>query len=180
MNPKSLILTLGLSLAATGMAGAAEKTFQHPRQNGNRLDWCYTFQHDCGKPAANAWCQARGYEKSTGFSKAENVGTTRTVGDGSVCADSNCDSFQKITCFKADSAGKQTYFNPKFKNYRLDWCYGWAKQCGEPAAEAFCQMKGFGKAAGFKKAPGLPATRVIGTGQVCDGNCDGFSEITCE
>ena len=71
------------------------------------------------------------------------------------------------------------YDQPMFKNYRLDWCYAWSKQCGKPAADAFCKLNGHSDAQSFTKAPGLAATRVISTSQVCDGNCDGFEQIIC-
>lgn len=173
------LVALALSWTA---AQAVEKTFDEPTVKGNRLDWCLTFQHNCGKPAASAWCVSKGYKNASGFSKAENVGETRTIGDGSLCIDTNCDSFDQITCFKAGFAVQslKTYSEPKFKGIRLDWCYAWAKQCGKPAAQAFCQFKGHAGVDTFVKAPGVAMTRVISNSQVCDGNCDSFEKIVCK
>lgn len=180
MNAKSVLIALALLLAGPGFAGAVEKTFENPKQGGQRLDWCKTFQQDCGKPAANAWCVSKDYKNAANFTKEENVGKTRTIGDGSICEDSNCDSFSQITCFKPLLFNiNAQYDQPMFKNYRLDWCYAWSKQCGKPAADAFCKLNGHSDAQSFTKAPGLAATRVISTSQVCDGNCDGFEQIIC-
>ncbi|WYD82072.1 MAG: hypothetical protein V8K32_06710 [Candidatus Electrothrix gigas] len=72
---------------------------------------------------------------------------------------------------------------PMFQGKRLDWCRYWAKDCGKPAADAWCRSQGFETASEFlidenigKSFP----TKVIGTGQICNKNfCDGFKKITC-
>lgn len=84
----------------------------------------------------------------------------------------------------AASAEEVTFNKPKNGSYRMDWCYKWAVQCGEVAADKFCQKKGFDGASVFAKANDIGAsgpTRTLGTGQVCDDpSCDGFKYITCE
>lgn len=81
------------------------------------------------------------------------------------------------------SAATQNFNNPAQGGQRLDWCYNWGVGCGQQAADAFCQAKGFVNATGFDIANDIGAsspTRLIGTGAVCDqGFCDGFSHITC-
>lgn len=169
--------------AQVSQASASEEVFKHPKVGGNRLDWCLTFQKDCGEKAANAWCQSQGYKNATTFSKAGNVGLTRTIGDSSLCADSHCDSFSQITCFAPPLAAIAVlkYDAPTFKGLRLDWCYGWQKQCGKPAAEAFCQAKGHKGVKSFQKAAHVGGmTRLISNSQVCDGNCDSFATIVCQ
>ena len=82
--------------------------------------------------------------------------------------------------------GSQTFNNPTIKGYRLDWCLHWGKQCGEPAADAWCAKK-MGKADGYakewKQAANIGAsfpTYVIRDGKVCNQRfCDGFQSITC-
>jgi hypothetical protein len=75
------------------------------------------------------------------------------------------------------------FWEPKIGGLRLDWCKVWADQCGPPAANAYCQTKGYSHATSFAKASDIGAfapTRVIGTGQVCsDAFCDGFAWINC-
>jgi hypothetical protein len=82
--------------------------------------------------------------------------------------------------------GSKTFTNPTIKGYRLDWCLHWGKQCGKPAANAWCAKK-MGKAGGYAKkweeavdiGDSFP-TYVIGDGKVCKERfCDGFRSITC-
>ena len=79
---------------------------------------------------------------------------------------------------------RRVFHNPKIGGLRLDWCRFWARQCGAPAANTFCRMRGYRRAIAWQKATDIGRwvpTRVIATGQVCRGNfCDGFRFITCE
>lgn len=79
--------------------------------------------------------------------------------------------------------GGVTYNKPKIGGLRLDWCRVWANECGQPAANAFCQSEGHANATSFSKASNIGAfakTLVIGSGQVCDQpDCDGFAWIKC-
>jgi hypothetical protein len=86
----------------------------------------------------------------------------------------------------AYAQGSKLFSNPTIKGYRLDWCLHLGKQCGKPAANAWCAKK-MGKADGYakqwKKAVDIGAsfpTYVIGDGKICDQRfCDGFQSITC-
>jgi len=86
----------------------------------------------------------------------------------------------------AVAQGSKTFRNPTITGYRLDWCLHWAAQCGKPAADAWCDVKG-GKAGGhatnWKIAVDIGAstpTYVIGDKKVCNQQfCDGFQSITC-
>lgn len=82
------------------------------------------------------------------------------------------------------AAADQVYPNPVLPSgYRLDWCRDWAANCGQPAADAFCQSIGFSGAGSFERANDIGAatpTMVIATGQICaEPFCDGFSQIQC-
>ncbi|MFQ5458015.1 MAG: PAN domain-containing protein [Myxococcota bacterium] len=77
----------------------------------------------------------------------------------------------------------QTFYQPRINGQRVDWCFHWANQCGQPAATAFCQRVGFNHATNFQKAPNIGAgspTLVLGDGATCNQpGCDGFDTITC-
>ncbi len=88
--------------------------------------------------------------------------------------------------FSGANADTRTFPKPKAGPYRVDWCLIWGAQCGQPAADKFCQNNSYLNATDFDEAVDIGAsvppiaTIVQGTGQVCNApNCDGFSQITC-
>lgn len=170
-----------LLFALIGAAHADEKAFKNPLNGKNRLDYCYSWQTGCGQEAADAFCAGKGFQSATGFKIAKGAGLftpTRTIGDGSVCDGATCDSFATITCYKPGAG--DVYIEPKVQGVRVDWCFAWQKGCGQKAADAFCQSKGYAAAAKFFKAESVGPTRVLSTGQLCDDTkCDGFSSLQC-
>lgn len=80
-------------------------------------------------------------------------------------------------------AQDRTYAKPMYQDLRLDFCLQWGQNCGQPAADAFCQRRRFTGAKQFRAERVGPAraTRLIGTGQVCANQayCTGFDFITC-
>ena len=180
------ILAVGslLAIATAATASAATKTFNNPMHGGKRLDWCVNWAQGCGKQAANAYCKAKGYDKTVAFSIDHNIGLsspTRLIGTGAVCDQGFCDGFKKVTCQKTVQTAY--YVKPKWNGNRLDLCLNWAQGCGKPAADAFCKTKGFVKATGYSIDHDIGAatpTRLISTGALCDmGFCDGFKGIKC-
>src|SRR4051812_823221 len=88
-----------LSLAFTAQAWGAH--FIQPKWNGYALDWCKNFEGLCGLPAADAYCQKKGYPKSTAFQILPAVSVqTMTIGQNAICnpAVHRCDSFEYIDC----------------------------------------------------------------------------------
>ena len=81
------------------------------------------------------------------------------------------------------SAASQTFPYPIYEIYRLNYCLNWNKDCGEPAARAWCKARRFRGASGFKideNIGSLFPTVVLGENRVCAQSvCDGFQEITC-
>ena len=173
-----------LTIGAATSASALTTTYNKPKWSGDRLDLCLHWGQGCGKPAADAFCQKKGFNTSTGYSIDHNIGaTTRTrlITTGAVCDQGFCDGFKKITCYKPTPA--VTYHKPKWNGDRLDLCLNWGQGCGKPAADAFCQKKGFAKSTSHSIDHDIGAstrTRLITTGAVCDMNfCDGFKKIKC-
>lgn len=87
------------------------RTFTNPVMRGLRLDWCKHWRRECGKPAADLFCQEMGFERAQRFLIARDVGgagiATLVFGDGRVCRASTCDGFGAITCVKARAGGQQ-------------------------------------------------------------------------
>lgn len=85
------------------------------------------------------------------------------------------------------SDAKKTYMTfpePMLGDLRLDACLEWGRNCGEPAATAWCKTKGMTRATEY---PGESVgergigTRLIGTQQVCrEKYCVSFGYIVCE
>ena len=67
-----------------------------------RLDWCRDWESNCGKPAADAYCQSRGLSKGAlSFEIDPHVNLfTATINGQRVCEGTkrNCDSFKRIEC----------------------------------------------------------------------------------
>lgn len=173
-----------LTIGTAANASAYTKTYNQPMHGGKRLDWCVNWAQGCGKQAADAFCKAKGFDKTTAFSIDHNIGQsspTRLIGTGAVCDQGFCDGFKKVTCQKTVQTAN--YYKPMWNGDRLDLCLNWGQGCGKPAADAFCQKKGFAKSNGFTIDHDIGAmtrTRLISTGAVCDMNfCDGFKKITC-
>ncbi|MEE8213601.1 MAG: hypothetical protein V3R79_03355 [Alphaproteobacteria bacterium] len=77
----------------------------------------------------------------------------------------------------------QTFQFPVHEIYRLNYCLKWGKDCGQPAAKAWCEAQGFRHASDWKVDKNIGAlfpTIVMGDNRVCSQFvCDGFQEITC-
>jgi hypothetical protein len=84
--------------------------------NGNRLDWCLKWSEDCGRPAADAYCQAQGFVKALQFIPDRHIGSrspTRLIGTGATCDLARCDGFRQITCLKQSIVVAQKAERPK-------------------------------------------------------------------
>ncbi len=70
--------------------------------------------------------------------------------------------------------------NPMVQGMALDGCRIWSNECGQPAADAFCQSQGFASATDFTVQQHTPPTRVIGSGQICNEPfCGRIASLTC-
>ena len=181
------------------IAEAAPKTFVNPKIGSNRLDFCLNWGSGCGEPAATAWCQSKGFDKSIDSEMAADIGDaspTRLIATGAVCDQPYCDGFTFITCASSvapppplpppplpPATAKQVFFKPRFNGVRLDWCYEDEQGCGKKAADAWCDDEGFDEALKFQIASGYGPFRKtieIGSGQVLvKPVTNAFKSITC-
>jgi len=77
------------------------RRFNRPVINGYRVDWCKSWGAQCGKPAANQFCQKIGYSHATGWKEESNIGlatATIVLADGKLCDKAFCDGFAYIQC----------------------------------------------------------------------------------
>jgi hypothetical protein len=80
-----------------------------------------------------------------------------------------------------DASGEGVKFpDPLVDGVPLDYCLQWGRDCGRPAADAWCRAQGFAAASAFEVRLQSPPTRVLATGQVCDEvHCDRMASVTC-
>ncbi len=189
------IVFAGLMMMGPGFAD--EVTFNKPKIGAYRLDWCYKWGTQCGDVAADKFCQQKGFDGSTSFSEAKDIGgttPTRVMGTGQVCADDTCDGFKFISCDDGTDTGggspppppsyiDKSFNKPSLAGQRVHFCFKPGKGCGQKAADAFCDIQGFDNAVDFSQSNsliGAKAPRFIGTGQICQGlECTGFKTIVC-
>lgn len=175
-----LLLLLGLLFC--GGPASADQTYNQPRWFDDRLDWCLNWSSNCGKPAADNFCQRRRFTAAAEFAPERGVGRTRVSGTNQVCEGANCVGFRFINCTGAISSDRK-FQNPSWNGTRLDACKSFGKDCGKPAADAFCVSKGFSSSTTsvLDSTPGRGKTRIISNNQICDADfCVGFQFITCQ
>jgi len=83
--------------------GSSEAThmFFNPTYGGYRVDWCLHWGRDCGKPAADRFCQLMGYAGTKSWQVAPDIGNitpTYVLGDGKICNQDLCDGFAFMEC----------------------------------------------------------------------------------
>ncbi len=78
----------------------------------------------------------------------------------------------------------QNFNQPQVRGYAVNWCKHQGRDCGQPAADLFCQEMGFERANGFTHdqragARGV-ASVIFGDGVLCQGpHCQAFGAINC-
>lgn len=91
----------------------------------------------------------------------------------------NCDERE------AEGSFKVYQYPIRYGSYNtlLDWCYRWGRQCGEQAAQAFCEKEGYARQIYFSGPRTITTgeqTRIVSSKDVCDQtSCGTFTQITC-
>ncbi len=84
---------------------AASRSFFSPTVGGDRLSFCVNSGDACGKPIADAWCRAVGFEEALNYQRNSTVvnrpNVTRYADTGAICTGADCESFRQIKCFRA-------------------------------------------------------------------------------
>ena len=100
---------LALAVASTmTQAQASTRSFFTPTVAGDRLSFCLVDRQDCGKPIADAWCRAVGFQEVLNYqrdhSTTRQFNVARYADTGGICTGTNCESFRQIKCWrKAES-----------------------------------------------------------------------------
>ncbi len=87
--------------SSSGGEESASQVFTFPVYDVYRLNYCLRRDGQCGEPAAQKWCQMKGFERAVAWQKDDNIGglfPTFLIGDEEICAQYKCDGFAEITC----------------------------------------------------------------------------------
>ena len=78
------------------------------------------------------------------------------------------------------SALEGQFSNPRYKAQgRLDFCFTFGRNCGQPVADTYCRIQGYERASRFDAVRASP-TQIIANGETCaGGHCTTFSRIVC-
>lgn len=91
---------------------------------------------------------------------------------------------QTLTASAATTIDPETLVirEPRIGELHLSKCLRRARQCGAPAANAYCRSKGYEHAQSFELSyPGQRGPTVsLADGRQCTGLCGSFNEITCK
>jgi len=77
---------------------AGGRTVADPKVDGVALDLCRDWASNCGKPAADAWCQANGFLASSAHEVGSDSPPTKVIASGQMCEDPGCDRIVSVTC----------------------------------------------------------------------------------
>ena len=76
------------------------KRFVFPRYEQQRIAWCYTGNHGCGKASAYSFCRKMGYMRAQDYAIQKHIGLSKAIGNHKLCFGTNCNGFAQITCFR--------------------------------------------------------------------------------
>ena len=103
---KLLLMTGLIAAMAPVVAGpsfAGTRNFFQPTVGGDRLSFCTRPGDDCGKPIADAWCRAIGFEEALNFqrerARGDAVLVARYADTGGLCRGKDCQTFRQIKCW---------------------------------------------------------------------------------
>jgi len=95
------ILSALMLIALVPQAQASEvRNFFAPQIEGQRIGACLS-EGGCGKPAADAFCRAEGYDHATIFQR-ERSQSARLIDSGLVC-EKDCTAFRQVKCYTVKS-----------------------------------------------------------------------------
>jgi hypothetical protein len=92
------------TVSAIGPSHASTRNFFTPTVGGDRLSFCVTNQQTCGKPIADAWCRAVGFEEALNYQRDQRINAqpivARYADTGGICTGADCKSFRQIKCWR--------------------------------------------------------------------------------
>jgi len=98
-----------IAIACSASSALAEIPVSNPRVNGRPLDWCLVPTKECGKPAADRYCEMRNMGHAVSFRGQRSDERTYILGTKEICDLSkfdHCDRFSVVvgTSMKHDDS----------------------------------------------------------------------------
>lgn len=90
-----------LTLLCSTSVAFAEIRVPNPRVNGRPVDWCLVPTKQCGKPAADRYCELRHLGHAVRFRGQRSSEKTYILGTREICdlrRFDHCDRFSLIVC----------------------------------------------------------------------------------
>lgn len=185
--------------------GPGTEIFNNPMYRGNAVDKCLYSRGDrqCGKPAADRYCELNGYRESISYDLRERAGNTFLLGSETQCRGSSCDAFRAVACktrFNNDTrppawpptrppskppgrppaSGSDKFFrSPSFNGFPVDRCLYRGRSCGKPTADAFCKKQGYSYAEGYSIANTRNSWH-LQENRSCTNNCQAIVSVQCK
>jgi len=136
------------------------------------------------------WSKRPPHERSCPAGKLVTAIHVRTSPDGRSVTDvemrcGDAPYIPSAMTWQKQSNGTVKYNSPALRmrtggDLQLDWCRERAKNCGAPAADAFCAEQGASKAISFTPKPKVGLTVMISDRKICNApTCQGFASIVC-
>jgi len=186
--------------------GPGTEIFHNPTYRGNAVDKCLYSRGDrqCGKPAADRYCELNGYRESISYDLRERAGNTFLLGSETSCRGSSCDALRAVACknrFNTDtrpptrppsrppnypptqppaSSQDKLFRTPSVNGYPLDRCLYRGRSCGKPAADAFCKKEGYSQAEGYRISHSHNSW-YLKENRACNNNsCQAITSLQCK
>ena len=143
-----LIMSSVVSALLLVAASAQTRTYDHPKVNEYAVDNCLYFGKVCGKPAADAFCDRKGYREATRYSTAPARPTTvlGEYGDNKVCDEDYCVALVDVVCVGTSVSGDFTRLDtefplePNFDRYGSDYHDFAMKEARPEVCRRACQL----------------------------------------
>ena len=100
---------LALTLIFAGEAEASARSYSRPTVDGTAISACLANGTNCGKPAADAFCQLQGYRESILFAR-EPAAQSLALDSRTICSSGACEAFARIKCYIPAEAEQATLY----------------------------------------------------------------------
>ena len=94
-------LIVGLAVLCCATSAFAKSTVSNPIIEERPVDWCLMPAKQCGKPAADQYCQIMKLGHAVEFERVRSKERTMILGTGELCDTKrfdHCDRFSRIVC----------------------------------------------------------------------------------